>query len=109
MAIASLILGIVSVVFSYVLICVPIVGQIIPLILGIVAIVLGAMSMKKFPEQKGMAIAGLILGIIGTISGLIMLITCGIVGAAANKAVGGIKNLSDEMEGLLEEAVEQLE
>jgi prepilin-type processing-associated H-X9-DG protein len=60
LAIASLVVGIVSM-------CVP--------LIGIVAIVLGALGMKKTKDPqvggRGMAIAGLVLGIVGTLFSLL--------------------------------------
>ncbi|MBS1119097.1 MAG: hypothetical protein H6Q90_1325 [Deltaproteobacteria bacterium] len=60
MAIAALVLGIVGLLFSFI----PCLGMYaIPLTL--LAVVLGALGMKK-PQGKGMAIAGLVCGIVGT-------------------------------------------
>lgn len=73
MGIASLVLGIISLVLS---IGVGAAGLgWIGSICGIVAIVLGAMARKK-PEQKGKATAGLICGIIALSWGIIATIAC---------------------------------
>lgn len=65
--IAALIFGILSIL----LICIPIV----PIITAIISIILGAVGMKKASEGtaggKGMAIAGLIMGILCEIGGLV--------------------------------------
>ncbi|MCF7928191.1 MAG: DUF4190 domain-containing protein [Spirochaetales bacterium] len=73
MATAALVLGIVGVVFSWV--------PILNFILGALAIILGALGMKKTPEKKGMAIAGLVLGIVTVVVGIIVV---AVAGAAAS-------------------------
>ena len=55
MSVASLVLGILSLVFCWV----PILCWILP----ILGIVFGAVGIKKTPNKKGMAIAGLVLSI----------------------------------------------
>lgn len=59
-AIASMVLGILSFMFSL--------AGWVPLVMGIVAICLAGSSMSKDESGRGMAIAGLVLGILGTIS-----------------------------------------
>lgn len=76
-AIASLVLGIVSIVFSLIGLSFP-----FGLIIGIVGIVLGVMAKKKNPT--GMATAGLVLSIIGTILCALIFIAC----AACIGAIG---------------------
>jgi hypothetical protein len=83
MAVAALVLGIVSVVLRFV----PLVGIFAALVLGILAIVLAVVGKNKQPEKKSMAIAGLVLGIIGAALGLIGLI-CWIAGAGALSMFG---------------------
>jgi hypothetical protein len=70
MGIAALVCGIVSAVlaFSYF-------GAIGGFILGIIAIVLGILGRKK-PQWEGLATAGLVLGIIGTILSAVLFIAC---------------------------------
>jgi len=71
MGIASLVLGILS-------LLVGIFGGIISwsgAILGIIGIVL-AVQGRKNPEQSGMATAGLVLSIIGTIISLVFYVAC---------------------------------
>lgn len=78
LAVASLVLGIVSIVFSFFL-------QWLGLIIGIVGIILGVMAKKKNPT--GMATAGLVLSIIGTVLCALIFIACiaciGAIGSAA--------------------------
>lgn len=105
MVVAALVLGILSVALNWILCWLPIVSQVICMILGIIAIVLGVMGMKRFPDKKGMAIAGFILGIIGTVYGLIALLACGIAAAAIGSEGRG---LLDAIEKAAEEATEQL-
>lgn len=69
MAVASLVLGIVSLLLS--LIGYGIIGG----ILGVLGIIFGASGMKDI-ETKGMATGGLVLSIIGAVLGLITFIVC---------------------------------
>ncbi len=70
MAVAALVLGIVSIVFSFI-------GLFwLGLILGIVGIVLGILAKKQNPT--GMATAGLVLSIIGVVLCALVFIACGI-------------------------------
>ena len=84
-AIASLVLGIVSIVFNFFAL------QIFGLILGIVGIVLGVMAKKKNPS--GMATAGLVLSIIGTVLCALLFIAC----AACVGAVGTAGGLASSL------------
>lgn len=83
LAIASLVLGIVAIVFSFIGLSIP-----FGLIIGIVGIILGVMAKKKNP--CGMATAGLVLSIIGTVLCAIVFIACmscvGAIGSAASLA-----------------------
>ena len=83
LAIASLVLGIVAIVFSFIGLSIP-----FGLIIGIVGIILGVMAKKKNP--CGMATAGLALSIIGTVLCAIVFIACmacvGAIGSAASLA-----------------------
>lgn len=81
MAIAALVLGILSIVFA-------VFGsglQWIGAMVGIVGIILGIQG-KKDPEKAGMAKAGLICSVIGTVLSLVMFIACvacvGILGSS---------------------------
>lgn len=71
MAIASLVLGIISIVCGLFLAGFQWVGAIV----GIVGIILGAMA-KKNPEKKGMATAGLVCSIIGFILCIVLFVAC---------------------------------
>lgn len=64
LSIASLVLGIVSVIFSC---CLWYIG----LPCGIIGLVLGILSMKKKAPGKGMAIAGIILSAVALVLGII--------------------------------------
>lgn len=86
MAIASLVLGIISVVFFFV----PFYGW-IGIIFGVVGIILGAMGQKD-PEKKGIATAGLVLSIVGAVLGLVIYLACV---ACVSSAVNETKNLFD--------------
>lgn len=83
LAITSLVLGIVAIVFSFIGLSIP-----FGLIIGIVGIILGVMAKKKNPS--GMATAGLVLSIIGTVLCAIVFIACmacvGAIGSAASLA-----------------------
>ena len=69
MAIAALVIGIISIVLSFF-------GMgIYGAILGIVGVVLGVLG-KKDPERKGMATAGMVCSIVGIVLGLIFWIAC---------------------------------
>ncbi|HOG64397.1 MAG TPA: DUF4190 domain-containing protein [Spirochaetota bacterium] len=69
MGVASLVLGIISIVF-----CFP-PASIIGIITGIIAIVLGVMA-KKNEEEKGKATAGFVMGIIGLSLSALLWISC---------------------------------
>jgi hypothetical protein len=88
MAISSLVLGIIATVFGFF-------GYyaFIGIILGIVGIVLGAIGGKKMKSvgaSSGMATAGLVLSIIGTILSSILFIACAICIAAIDSAVSSL-------------------
>lgn len=71
MAVASLVLGIVSIVCGLFLAGFQWVGAIV----GVIGIILGAMA-RKNPEKKGMATAGLVCSIIGFILCIILFVAC---------------------------------
>ena len=82
-AIASLVLGIVSIVFCF------IPGLIlVGLITGIIGVVFGVLAKKKNPT--GMATAGLVCSIIGLILSSLVIIAC----AACIGAAGGLAALA---------------
>ena len=71
MAIASMVLGILGLVFW----CVPILN----LILAVLALIFGIVVMHKKSSGKGMGIAGFVCGILGTLWGIYYIICYGIV------------------------------
>lgn len=79
MGIASMVLGICSLVLSC---CLPYV----PFFLALVAVILGGVTLAKKKGGKGMAIAGLVCGIIALIPSLIVLIG----GAALTSMIEGM-------------------
>lgn len=82
-------------------------NSIATLIFGIPAIILSAIGMKKRPDKKGMAIAGLILGIACVVSGVIGIILA-ILGTILEHAVGGMDEMTldyilNNMEDIMQE------
>ena len=69
MAVASLVLGIISIVLNFFGL------GIVSIILAIVGVILGALG-RKNPEKKGMATAGLVCSIIGLVIGIIFMVAC---------------------------------
>ena len=67
MGAAALVLGIISIVMSWI-------SPLIAVILGIIGIILGAMAKKKAPS--GVATAGLVLSIIGTALAVALYLAC---------------------------------
>ena len=94
MAVAALVLGIVSLVFCFI----PGIGIVGPIV-GIVGIILGALAKKK-GEKKGMATAGLVCAIIGTALSLIAYIACVACVNAATAAVGasGLEDIVSQLQ-----------
>jgi hypothetical protein len=75
MAIASLVLGIIALVFTFI----PVIGNMAP-ILAIIGIVLGVMGKKQLAmtgQPSGTATAGLVLSVIALVISLIFTIICG--------------------------------
>ncbi len=76
MAVAALVLGILSLVVPY--------GG--P-VLGVLAIIFGVLGKKQTPDKKGMATAGFVMGIIGVAWGVVLIIImvscCGAAVAAS--------------------------
>ena len=94
MAVASLVLGIIGVIFAFAIPAIP-----IGLILGILAIVLAVLAKKSLVAKgmpTGMATAGLVLGIISAAIGGIVFAACLICYGAASSAANDIaKGLND--------------
>ena len=82
-AIASLVLGIVAIVFSFIGLSIP-----FGLIIGVVGIILGVVAKKKNPT--GMATAGLVLSIIGTVLCALIFIACAACVGAIGSAAGSL-------------------
>jgi mannose/fructose/N-acetylgalactosamine-specific phosphotransferase system component IIC len=78
MAIAALVLGIVSIVFLFIF-------QPVSLIAGIVGTILAILARKQ--AKSGQATAGLVLSIIGAVLGLIFTLVCMVCIAAGTKAL----------------------
>ncbi len=95
MAVAALILGIVSIALPWVLcfLPVPFVSNAIALVAGIVAIVLANKGKKTEPEKKGMYTAALVLGIIGVVFQGISIVLAALALAALGALVGGAGGL----------------
>lgn len=68
LAIASMVLGIVALVLSC---CVPY----LPIVLALLAVILGGVSLAKKMGGKGMAIAGLVCGIIGLVPAVVVVVS----------------------------------
>lgn len=77
LSIASMVCGIVAIVM---LCC----FYWLSVVLGLVAIILGAVALKKQAGGKGMAIAGLVCGILGVIPGVLMATLCAGIAAELN-------------------------
>lgn len=104
MAICALIFGIVGIILFWVPYF-----NVIPLILSVVGIVLAAMAMKKAKAEgqpSGLAVAGLVLSIIGTVLAFIGACACTICPActclcAGESAAAGASMLEDMMMDLM--------
>jgi hypothetical protein len=102
MAVAALILGILSVVLSWI----PVAGWIMCLIMGVIAIVLGALGRTRQPDKKGMAVAGMILGIIGVAFSIIWVVACGALAATGADALEEAGFDLEEITDKIKEATE---
>lgn len=94
MSIAAMVFGILGVVFSWI----PFVVY-IAFPCAVVGIVMAAIAMKKIKEggegSKGMAIAGLVCGIVGAAFGLPMLICTICTCAAVSSGLGALNDLAN--------------
>lgn len=95
MGLAAIIVGVLSLVFlalGLFLWVIPVLGPLVTFgapILGIAAIILGGVAMsraKQDGESSSAGIAGLVMGIIGTLFGIIEALTCGICSALCTTA-----------------------
>lgn len=98
MGVASLVLGIISIVFCFI----PGIS-IIGIVTGLVAIILGVMA-KKDEAEKSKATAGLIMGIIGLSLSIIIWVSCVV---CANKIVSESRNAL-ERAGYTEENINKV-
>ena len=109
MAIAAMVLGILSVVFNLFSWCIPVAGALLPIVLGAAAIVLSVMAKKREPEKKGFIITGLVLGIVGVAWGVLALI-CGVFAMQAFDQYGGqLDSFIEETERAAEELEKSME
>ncbi len=94
-AVASLVLGIIACIFCWIWG----VFQIIGVVAGIVALVLAVSAMNTAKAEgtkaSGMAVAGLVLGLIGLVLGLILFFACGLPVMQAACALGNLANLGN--------------
>src|SRR5271157_5264805 len=89
MAIASLILGIVAIVFAFI----PFINFIAP-IFGIVGIILGAIALKNLKaanQPTGTAAGGLVVSIIGTVLSVL-------IWAACAACIGGSRSILEQIQ-----------
>lgn len=86
MAIASLVLGILSLVIGAFLPAYGWAGS----LFGIIGIVFGALG-RRDPEKKGMATAGLICSILGVVLGIVFFVACVACAALIVDAAGAAK------------------
>jgi hypothetical protein len=92
MAVAALVLGILTILFMFI----PYVGW-LGVLFGILAIIFGALGRKQ-PHMRGMATAGFVCGIVGTALGAIVLIACAAcVGAVGTAAGLGFADVANDM------------
>ena len=85
MAVAALVLGIISLVLCWI--------WFIGIPIGILAIVFGVLS-KKQPANKGMAMAGLVTGIIGVVLAIVIVV---IALTTVNKAANDLEDAIDRI------------
>lgn len=92
-AVASLVCGIISLVFAWLGMWLSLAG----IILGILAIVFSVLAKKKNDSRKGIITGGLVCGIIGLVLSALLFIACSACTCAANKAVDELnKSVTEE-------------
>lgn len=89
MAVASLVLGIISIVAGIFGGLLPGAGTTVGFITGIVGIILGVLG-KKEPEKAGMAKAGMVCSIIGLVLSVLFLVACASCLGAAGIALSDL-------------------
>lgn len=107
MAVASLILGIVAIVFSLI---VPFLFW-VWIVVGVVGIILGALgrkNAKEAGEPTGIATGGLVTSIIGTVLALIMWMVCAAAVSGGAKILEEAAKNSPELQKSLEDAQNSL-
>lgn len=87
MAVASLILGIIGAIFSFI----PVFGAYVAIPLGIIGLILGIVATKK-AGKSGMTTAGIVLSIIAIALGVIFYVACVACVAGLNGAVNDALN-----------------
>lgn len=103
MAVAALIVGIVSLIGIF---CFGVGG----IVMGLIAVVLGVLGVKKANEapgapQKGLAIAGIVTGALGLLIGVAFLVFFVLVGAAADDLENDFGDInSDPPDGVCDES-----
>jgi len=87
MVVAGLVLSIIGLVLGCGIGWLSFVG-LVPFVLSLVGTILSGLGMKKQPEKKGMAVAGLVCGIIGLVVSGALSISCTICALCAAGAAG---------------------
>lgn len=89
MGVASLVLGIMSLIIGFIPLCGSI--ALVPAIIGVILGIIDIVSKSKKGEKKGISIAGLILSVIATI---VIIFWVFVFGVAASKAdLNGVENI----------------
>ena len=98
-AVAALVLGILGLLLAFI----PFLGVILGILLGLLAVIFGAVGVSRSKDQfrggKGMAIAGIVLGVLAVIVALAQGALLGAIGIAVN----------EESPAIIEEFQEQIE
>jgi Domain of unknown function (DUF4190) len=107
LGVAALVLGIIGTVFS-------LIGFTfwIGIPLGVVALILGIIGRKSAGtnnQPTGMATAGMVLGIVGLVIGILMWVLCGLMVSGARKGLEGLNDpkLNQEFNKAFEKALEE--
>lgn len=100
LAVAGLVCGILSIVLAWVVGVVNIVAVILGIV-GIILSVLGSKNLRTTGAPTGIATAGLVLSIIGTVLSAILLVACTVpVLCVANELGDAADELNDLLRGL---------